>query len=66
MAAVPYIWNEIKFNIACESDLEFVSKTLRDIAPEDIAEAMLDRVLPFARYCPKHPWTSWKQQYLAV
>src|SRR5438046_737773 len=40
----PYIWNEIKFNIAYESDLDFVSKTLRAIAEEEIGEAMLERV----------------------
>src|SRR5256885_7008848 len=28
----PYVWNEIKFNIAYESDLEFVEKTMRETA----------------------------------
>jgi small-conductance mechanosensitive channel len=40
----PYIWNEIKFNVAYESDLEFVSETVRRIATEEIGEAMLERV----------------------
>jgi small-conductance mechanosensitive channel len=32
----PYIWNEIQFNIAYESDLEFVARTMRQIAEEEL------------------------------
>jgi small-conductance mechanosensitive channel len=51
----PYIWNEIKFNIAYESDLDFVSKTLRAIAEEEIGEAMLDRVRTFRSLLSETP-----------
>src|SRR6266404_246322 len=51
----PYIWNEIKFNIAYESDLDFVSKTLREIAEEEIGEAMLDRVRTFRSLLSETP-----------
>ena len=43
----PYIWNEIKFNIAYESDLEFVAETMRAAAEEEIGEAMMARVKTF-------------------
>jgi len=43
----PYIWNEIKFYVAYESDLEFVSETMRRIADEEIGEVMRERVRTF-------------------
>src|SRR5918911_5169968 len=43
----PYIWNEIKFQIAYESDLEFVARTMQEIAEEEIGETMMRRVKTF-------------------
>lgn len=40
----PYIWNEVKFNIAYRSDLEFVAKTMEDVATEELGDAMIDLV----------------------
>jgi small-conductance mechanosensitive channel len=40
----PYIWNEIKFNIAYGADLEFVSKTMQKVAEEELGEEMMRRV----------------------
>jgi small-conductance mechanosensitive channel len=51
----PYIWNEIKFNIAYESDLEFVSQTLRQIAEQEIGEVMLERVRTFRSLLSETP-----------
>ncbi len=51
----PYIWNEIKFYVAYESDLEFVSKTMRQIAEEEIGEAMLERVRTFRSLLSETP-----------
>jgi small-conductance mechanosensitive channel len=51
----PYIWNEIKFNIAYEADLEFVSQTMRRIAEEEIGEAMLERVRTFRSLLSETP-----------
>jgi small-conductance mechanosensitive channel len=51
----PYIWNEIKFNVAYESDLEFVSETMRRIAEEEIGEAMLERVRTFRSLLSETP-----------
>ncbi len=43
-ALFPYIWNEIKFQIAYQSDLEFVAKTMQRVVAEEIGEEMIERV----------------------
>jgi len=40
----PYIWTEIKFYVAYESDLEFVTHIMRETAAEEVGEAMMERV----------------------
>ena len=40
----PYIWNEIKFQIAYQSDLQFVATTMQKITEEEIGEDMIDRI----------------------
>jgi small-conductance mechanosensitive channel len=40
----PYIWNEIKFQIAYQSDLEFVAQTMQRIVEEEIGEEMIERI----------------------
>lgn len=40
----PYIWNEVKFNIAYGSDLEFVANAMEEVATEELGDAMIDRV----------------------
>ena len=51
----PYIWNEIKFNVAYESDLEFVAKIMRQVAEEEIGEAMIERVRTFRSLLSETP-----------
>ena len=51
----PYIWNEIKFNIAYESDLEFVAKTMQRIAEEEIGEVMMEKVKVFRDLLARTP-----------
>ncbi len=43
-AVFPYIWNEIKFQIAYNSDLKFVEKVMREAAEEEVGEVMMERV----------------------
>lgn len=43
----PYIWNEISFQIAYDSDLEFVSEVMRRAAEEELGETMIERVRQF-------------------
>lgn len=40
----PYIWNEIKFQIAYQSDLKFVAETMQRIVEEEIGAEMMERV----------------------
>lgn len=40
----PYVWNEIKFQIGYESDLEFVAATMRSVAEAEVGAAMMERV----------------------
>jgi small-conductance mechanosensitive channel len=51
----PYIWNEIKFYIAYDSDLEFVSRTMQKITEEEIGEEMMERVAMFRELLAKTP-----------
>src|SRR5262249_13082015 len=40
----PYVWNEIKFSIAYESDLEFVAATMQKLAEEELGKSMMEKV----------------------
>jgi small-conductance mechanosensitive channel len=40
----PYVWNEIKFNIAYDSDLEFVAQTMKEVVEEELGEKMMNLV----------------------
>ena len=51
----PYIWNEVKFNIAYESDLEFVARTMEDVVTEAIGEAMTVRVQHYRNILARTP-----------
>ncbi len=51
----PYIWNEIKFNVAYESDLDFVAQTMQEVAEEELGEAMLERVRTYTELLAETP-----------
>lgn len=40
----PYVWNEIKFQVAYESDLEFLSQTMQQVVEEELGEQMMQLV----------------------
>jgi small-conductance mechanosensitive channel len=40
----PYIWNEIPFHVAYESDLQFVEKTLKEVAKTDLDPEMAEHI----------------------
>ena len=40
----PYVWNEIKFQVAYDSDLEFITRTLQQVVEEDLGDQMIDLV----------------------
>ena len=51
----PYVWNEIKFSVAYESDLEFVSQTMQRVAAEEVGERMMKRVTVFRELLSQTP-----------
>jgi small-conductance mechanosensitive channel len=51
----PYIWNEIKFNVAYQSDLEFIAQTMQKITQEELGEEMMKRVEVFRELLAKTP-----------
>jgi small-conductance mechanosensitive channel len=51
----PYIWNELSFQLAYESDLAFVARTLKEVADEAVGEEMRERVRTFREVLAKTP-----------
>jgi small-conductance mechanosensitive channel len=51
----PYIWNEIKFQIAYQSDLKFVAETMQRIVEEELGEEMMKRVEVFREILARTP-----------
>ncbi len=51
----PYIWNEIKFNVAYNSDLEFVEKTMREAVEEEIGDTMQERIKTYRELLANTP-----------
>jgi small-conductance mechanosensitive channel len=54
-AVFPYIWNEIKFQIAYDSDLEFVARVMREAAEEEVGEAMMERIRTYRELLAQTP-----------
>src|SRR5438045_1069635 len=51
----PYIWNEIKFQIAYQSDLKFVAETMQQIVEKELGEEMMERVEVFRDLLARTP-----------
>jgi len=51
----PYIWNEIKFSVAYDSDLEFISETMERVAAEEVGEHMMKQVRVFRELLAQTP-----------
>lgn len=51
----PYVWNEIIFNIAYESDLDFVAKTMQEVAADEVGEAMMERIRVYRELLAQTP-----------
>jgi len=51
----PYIWNEIKFPIAYECDLEFVATTMQQVTAAEIGESMKEKVKVYRELLAKTP-----------
>jgi small-conductance mechanosensitive channel len=51
----PYIWNEIKFHVAYDSDLEYVAATLQKVAEQEVGEEMMAHVRLFRELLAQTP-----------
>ena len=51
----PYIWNEMKFYVAFNADLEFISSTMQKIAEEELGKEMMERVQTFRDLLARTP-----------
>lgn len=51
----PYIWNEIKFNVAYNCDLEWVAATMQEVAEQEVGEAMMKQVRVFRQLLAQTP-----------
>ncbi len=51
----PYIWNDISFQIAYQSDLEFVANVMRDTANEEVGEVMRERISVYRELLKQTP-----------
>ena len=51
----PYIWNEVKFNIAYNSDLEFVDKVMREVTEDEIGKTMIERIETYRKLLSETP-----------
>ena len=51
----PYIWNEIKFYVAFNADLEFIANTMQKITEEELGEEMMKRVETFRDLLARTP-----------
>ena len=40
----PFIWNEVPFHIAYESDLEWVEKTIKEVAKKELGDDMAEAI----------------------
>ena len=51
----PYIWNEIKFHIAYNADLEFIAETMKQVTEKEVGEAMMKQVEVFRQILAQTP-----------
>jgi small-conductance mechanosensitive channel len=51
----PYVWNEIKFQVAYDSDLEFIAKTLQQVVEEELGERMMKLVRVYRELLSQTP-----------
>lgn len=51
----PYIWNEIKFHVAYNADLEFVAATMKEVTEREVGEEMMKQVAVFREILAQTP-----------
>jgi small-conductance mechanosensitive channel len=51
----PFIWNEIPFHIAYESDLDYVETTIKKVATKELGDDMVDTIEKFKQLVKQTP-----------
>ena len=51
----PYIWNEVKLNVAYESDLDFLAQTMQRVAEEEVGERMMKQIRVYRELLAQTP-----------
>ena len=51
----PYIWNEIRFYVGYNSDLEFIAATMKEVAEQEVGEEMMKQVEVFREILAQTP-----------
>jgi len=51
----PYIWNEVKFQVGYNADLEFIANTMQKITEEELGREMMERVQTFRDLLARTP-----------
>jgi len=51
----PYVWNEIKFSVAYNSDLEFIAETMQRVASAEVGESMKQQIRVYRELLSQTP-----------
>ena len=51
----PYIWNDISFQVAYQSDLDFITKVLTEVANDEVGDEMIERVHTYRELLAETP-----------
>ena len=51
----PFIWNEIRFYVAYQSDLDFIASTMRAVVANEIGDEMRERVATYRALLARTP-----------
>jgi small-conductance mechanosensitive channel len=51
----PYVWNEIKFSVSYDADLEFIAETMQRIAAEEVGESMMKQIRVYRELLSQTP-----------
>jgi len=51
----PYIWNEVKFQVAFNADLEFIANIMQTITEQELGKEMIERVQTFRDLLARTP-----------
>ena len=51
----PYVWNEVKFSVAYNADLEFIAETMQRIAAEEVGESMMKQIRVYRELLAQTP-----------